>query len=71
MGDVEYFLKKLGLFKKIFHQYADKKIYGAVAYLKANSGSAKFSERKGLFVIRATGSSASIINEEKFKPKVF
>ena len=28
-------------------------------------------ERQGLFVIKATGSSASIINKKDFKPKAF
>ena len=42
-------------------EYGDKRAYGAVAYLKADEGSAVYAE-KGLFVIRATGSSASITN---------
>lgn len=30
-----------------------------------------YAERKGLFVIRATGDSASIVNKEDYKPKAF
>ena len=69
--DVKYFIEKLNLFKKIFPEYSDKTILGAIAYLREDSHSAKYADRQGLLVIRATGSSASIINKEKFKPKTF
>ena len=69
--DTDYFIKKLNVFKEIFPEYSDKKIYGAVAYLKEDAHSAKYSEKQGLFVIRATGSSASIVNDKGFHPKIF
>ncbi|MCY4643548.1 MAG: hypothetical protein OXB88_02930 [Bacteriovoracales bacterium] len=69
--DVDHFIEKLQHFKKVFPEYKDRKIFGAVAYLKANEGAGKNSEKKGLFVIRATGNSASITNSSKFQPKVF
>ena len=69
--DVEYFLKKLKVFRKVFPEYKDKKIYGALAYLKANAHADKYSEKEGLFVIRATGSSASMTNHKDFAPKSF
>ena len=47
-------------------EYAGRRIYGAVAYLKAHQQSDVRAERLGLFVIRATGSSASITNREEF-----
>jgi len=46
-------------------------LYGAVAYLKADEGTIRHATRKGLLVIRATGSSASIVNEPDFKPRLF
>jgi len=46
----------------------DKFVYGVVAYLTANSSSQILAAIKGLFVIRATGNSATIINKEDFKP---
>ena len=70
-SDVDHFLAKLGDFKRVFHEYADRRLLGAVAYLKENSSSARYSEKKGLFVIRATGSSASILNREEFVPRTF
>ncbi|MDE0151691.1 MAG: hypothetical protein OXK80_04240 [Bdellovibrionales bacterium] len=69
--DVDHFIKKLQIFTKLRPRYKDSKIYGAVAYLKANADSDKYAEKKKLFVIRATGSSASITNSKNFKPKVF
>ena len=69
--DVDHFTNKLKDFKNIFHEYTDKKVLGAVAYLKEHTGSVQYSIRQGLFVIRATGSSSSIINEKGFHPKVF
>ena len=69
--DIDHLIKKLNCFKGIFREYSDKMILGAVAYLKENTGAATYAEKKGLFVIRATGSSASIINKQKFKPKAF
>ena len=69
--DVDDFIKKLKIFKTLFPDYKNKKVYGAVAYLKAHQSSHVYAERKGLFVIRAVGDSAFIINEKSFKPKAF
>ena len=68
---VSHFIKKLELFTKWRPRYKDSKIYGAVAYLKADQDSDIYSEKQGLFVIKAIGDSANIINESDFKPKVF
>ena len=67
----KYFLESLKDFKKYFPDYKSKTVYGAVAYLKSESEAHLFSQRQGLFVIRATGDSASIINEKNFTPKAF
>ena len=69
--DVKYFLKKLSKIKQYLREYKDRVIYGAVAYLKKQTGVDVFAEKEGLFVIRATGSSASITNKKSFKPKSF
>ena len=69
--DVTHFLDKLRRFTTYQPLYRNNTIYGAVAYLKADGTVTKYAERQGLFVIRATGDSASIINAEDFKPAVF
>ena len=71
LKDINSFIEKLKDFKTIFPEYKNKKIYGAVAYLKANESSDKYSEKQGLFVIRAVGSSASITNVATFRPTAF
>ena len=35
LRDLDHFTEKLKMFKKVWPEYRDKKIYGAVAYLKA------------------------------------
>ena len=69
--DVKYFMETLKAFKRFFSAYKNKIIYGAVAYLRSDAEAPVFAERQGLFVIRATGDSASIINKKNFKPKAF
>ena len=68
---VTEFLEKLQRFTVYEPLYQGKRIYGAVAYLKADSSVTVHAERQGLFVIRATGSSASIVNDTEFVPRVF
>ena len=73
VGDVKRFVERtLGRFAdEICPEYKDKTVYGAMAYLKEEENSAKYAEREGLFVVRATGSSSSIVNGTEFVPKVF
>ena len=69
--DVKDFLVNLGKVTTRMSHYKHKTIYGAMAWLRADSNAEVYAERQGLFVIRATGGSASIINQEDFKPQVF
>ena len=69
--DVTHFLEKLDHFTEWVPEYKGGKILASVAYLKADSSVSEYAERQGLYVIRATGSSASIINEPDFRPRVF
>ncbi len=71
VNDVKDFLISLGKFTTRMPRYKQNTIYGAVAWLKADQESDTYAEKQGLFVIRATGSSASIVNQENFKPQVF
>ena len=69
--DVDRFVGRLNEFPELMPEYADRRIYGAVAYLKAYQESDVRGERLGRFVIRATGSSASITDREEFTPRTF
>ena len=68
---VTKFLSKLSEFVDWCSEYRGRRILGAVAYLDGAESVTKYAERSGLFVIRATGSSASLLNESGFKPRVF
>ena len=70
-GDVTHFLEKLARFTEYEPVWRGKKLFGAVAYLKTDASVQAYAERQGLFVIRATGSSASIVNDTEFVPRVF
>ncbi len=69
--DVTRFLEKLNKFTAYEPVYRGKQVYGAVAYLRVEQDSELYAERQGLFVIRATGNSASIVNDAGFVPRVF
>ena len=68
---VDHFIEVLKDFKAYFPYHKDRKLYAAVAYLRSEDKAGDFAEKKGLFVIRATGDSAKIVNKKSFKPKVF
>jgi hypothetical protein len=57
--------------KTFMPEYKDKIIFGAVAFLTADSRSDRMAEKLGFFVIKATGSISSIVNEPDFVPKAF
>ena len=69
--DVGVFEDKLKVLKLWMRHYADKKVYGAVAYIRADAGSAELAAKRGLFVIKAVGDSARLTNADGFKPRTF
>ena len=69
--DVNNFLETLRDFKNYFPRYKSETIYGAVAYLTSENKAHLLAEKEGLFLIRATGDSASLANKKDFKPKAF
>ena len=58
VSHVDHLLGLLPEFTELMPEYGSRRIHGAVAYLKADESSARYAERQGLFVIRATGGSA-------------
>lgn len=49
--DVDYFIKKMKQFKKIFHEFEGKKVYATIAAMRFANGSDKYAQRKGLYVL--------------------
>ena len=82
--DVKLFItKKLPKIREYLPQHKDKKIYGAVSYLKSKIEvsdkesdkegikASKYAQEQGLFVINVSGETASMLNNESFTPKAF
>ena len=69
--DVTEFHEKLWKTKEYLPKYQNMSVFGALAFITAEGHSDRMAENQGLFVIRATGSSSSIINRKDFKPKIF
>ena len=71
VADLDAFVARLHDFPELMPEYAQRRVYGAVAYLKSHESVIVRAVRLGLFVIRATGSSASITNSQDFTPRSF
>ncbi len=70
--DVEYFIKKLGKVKTYMPEYADKKVYGAMAGISFDRDADQEAIKKGLFLIKSSGEGVvDIANAKDFKPKVY
>lgn len=69
--DVQDFMENLNVIKEVFPEYKSNTVYGAVAFLRCEAKADVFAMREGLFVIRAVGDSASILNPATFQPKNF
>ena len=61
----------MGKAKLLLTEYQNYQVYGAMAYLQADAGAEIMAEKQGFFVIKATGNSASIINDVQFVPKIY
>ena len=66
---VRYFLEDLQQFREFFPEYADWKIYGAVAGMRIEDGADRYAYRQGLFVLAQSGDTVQIMNDEQFKPR--
>ena len=66
---VQYFLENIKSFKNYFPEYKDKKVYGAVAYLKSNESASNYAEKKGLFILNPVGNVVKVVNSVHFRPK--
>ncbi|WP_242476717.1 hypothetical protein [Halochromatium glycolicum] len=69
--DVKDFLNKLNHLKTWIPRYAGNRLYGAMAWLTADAGAEAMVENRGLYSIRATGDSASILNAAEFRPRAW
>ena len=71
VDDVNDHLERLKEFKEFFPEYTEKKVLGGVAGIVIEEGVDKYAYRQGLFVIGQSGETVKILNDEKFKPKIW
>ncbi|WP_089723905.1 hypothetical protein [Candidatus Thiosymbion oneisti] len=71
VGLVDKFIERLHRARHYLPEYSTHKVLGAVAYLRAEQASDQYAQNQGLFVIRATGDSAAIVNPVGFQPRQF
>ncbi|MGL5035091.1 MAG: DUF3782 domain-containing protein, partial [Microcystaceae cyanobacterium] len=69
--DVDDFVEKLSRFKVAFPHYKNYQAYGAVAGIEINDGIDRYAYRQGLFVIKPSGKTVTIANDENFRPKTW
>ena len=69
--DVRHFKSNIDQFKKIWPEFKDKILYGAISYsIKADKEAVNMAKEEGFFVIAATGD-VIVENAKNFKPKIF
>ena len=70
-SDVEKFMEDIEKFKDWWPEFKNKTIYGAMAFLmRANKQADSLAQKRGFFVIEATGD-VIIRNSKDFEPRVF
>jgi hypothetical protein len=69
--DVDEFMEKLKRFKLSFPHYSAYRVFGAVAGIEINEGIDRYAEKNGLFVIRPSGDSVTIVNAPDFVPSAW
>jgi len=69
--DVDEFIEKLKRFKLSFPHYSSYHVFGAVAGIEINEGIDRYAEKNGLFVIRPSGDSVTIVNPPDFVPSAW
>lgn len=69
--DVKEHIERLEGFKKFFPEYKGLKVVGAVGGIVIDEESDKYAYKNGLFVIGESGETVIILNNMKFRPKIW
>lgn len=69
LEDVREHLERLAKFKRLFPEFANHRLLGAVAAMVLPDAVARFAYRQGLFVLAQNGDSIEIRNDERFQPQ--
>ena len=65
--DVDQMCQRLGNLKQAFPEYSSYRIFGAVAGIEVDDNVGRYAYQKSLYVIKPSGDSVEIINDEKFQ----
>ena len=71
VNDVKDHLERLKKFARFFPEYQQHHIVGAVAGIEIIEEADVFAYRQGLFVIAQSGETVKILNDAKFRPKIW
>jgi hypothetical protein len=69
--DIDAHIERLKKIRRMFPQWADHRIYGAVATMVLDDRVAQHAEAKGLFVISPSGDTVEIRNSQTFQPTAY
>jgi len=69
--DVDRHIERLQKIKRMFPQWADHHVYGALASMVWDKDVADYAENNGLFLIGQNGETVEICNAKDFEPKAF
>ena len=65
--DVDEMCERLNNLKQAFPEYTNYRIFGAVAGIEVDDNVGRYAYQKGLYVIKPSGETVEIVNDEKFK----
>ena len=71
LENVDRHILRLKKIRRLFPQWADHRVYGAVATMVLDDDVREYAEAKGLFVISPNGDSVEIRNSGAFQPVAF
>jgi len=69
--NVNEHIEALSKFREFFTNFSGKQLIGAVAGIVIEEEADRYAYRRGLFIITQSGEGVKILNDEKFRPKVW
>ncbi len=69
--EVERHVARMEKFKRLLPRYADMRIHGAVAGMVVDEEAADAGQAAGLWVLAQSGETVRLLNDERFKPRVW
>lgn len=69
--DVNDHIERVEKFKHFYPEYKDRSVIGTVAGIVMDDNSDRYAYKNGFFVIAQSGDTVTILNDDKFKPKIW